>query len=517
VKGDSLTARTDLENVFQHVRDTALLESTQAVLEWDERTGLPSQSGAYRADQITQLSGLIHHRKIDGQYAQRLTELYVGLANLDLNLAESSSVRLLYRDYERNRRLPTELVQAISKATVLGQQAWERSRHEDNWPLFQPHLEEIIKLKREEAQLLCNGGSLYDALLDQYEMGARTGVDQATEGGTNLTEVFAKLRDGLRELIIKLGDSKNPPTGESWKRRVKIKQQKAISKWIAESIGYSFERGRLDETSHPFCTTLGPHDCRILTRYQRDYFPSAFYGTLHEAGHGLYEQGLPTDWYGLPAGKYASLGVHESQSRLWENMVGRSKPFWQWAMDKISSQVGGAWDGLKPRQAFRDANLVKPSLIRVEADEATYNLHILIRFELEQELISGELRVSDAPQAWNQRYEHYLGIQAPSARDGILQDVHWSAGLIGYFPTYTLGNLYAAQLMQAAADDLGELDAMFRQGEFSPLLQWLRERIHIHGGCFKPDEVVRNATGKPLDHQPLLDYLKSKLFTVYEL
>jgi carboxypeptidase Taq len=515
-----MASRTDLDSVFEHVRQTALLEATQTLLEWDERTGLPDEGGAYRAEQITQLSGMVHHRKIDCEYADRLSALHASIDSFGFSFAESSSIRRLHRDYERNRRLPTSLVQAISKATSLGQQAWERARHADDWPMFKPHLEEIVKLKREEAQLLSDGGSMYDALLDQYEMGARTGADITPQGSrtsTNLTEVFAKLRDGLRGLVAKLGDSKNPPTGQSWTRPVEVEKQKSISRWVAESIGYSFRRGRLDETTHPFCTTLGPNDCRILTRYQPDYFPSAFYGTLHEAGHGLYEQGLPTDWYGLPAGKYASLGVHESQSRLWENMVGRSEPFWRWALEKFAKQTGGAWDGLKPDDAFRDANLVKPSLIRVEADEATYNLHILIRFELEQRLVMGELTVADAPEAWNERYAHYLGVQPPSARDGILQDVHWSAGLIGYFPTYTLGNLYAAQLMQAAKQQLGDLSTLFRKGDFSPLLGWLRSNVHAHGASYKPDELIRNACGQPLDHQPLLEYLEAKLFEVYEI
>lgn len=528
-----MNAPAELERVFQHIRETALLEATQALLEWDERTGLPSMAGEYRAEQITQLSGMIHERKIDSAYSQRLTSLHENLESLGLNFAQASSIRLLYRDFQRNKRLPTSLVQAISKACVLGQQAWEKARHQDDWKLFKPHLEEIMKLKREEAQLLADGGNLYDALLDQYEMGARSDsgnpVDvKAGQGtananqpeasqGANLTDVFAKLRDALRELLTHLKGSKNPPTGASWKTPVDVEKQKSINLWAAKSIGYSFDRGRLDETTHPFCTTLGPNDCRILTRYDREYFPTAFYGTLHEAGHGMYEQGLPQDWYGLPAGKYAGLGVHESQSRLWENMVGRSESFWLWATDKIAAQTGGAWNGMKPRDLFRDANLVSPSLIRVEADEATYNMHILIRFEMEQRLISQELSVADAPDAWNERYQHYLGVTPPNYSDGILQDVHWSAGLVGYFPTYTLGNLYAAQLVQAAKRDLGDLDAMFQKGEFVPLLEWLRHQVHAHGASYEPAELIRNACGRPLDHQPLVDYLRQKLFKVYEI
>jgi carboxypeptidase Taq len=517
------TTTLEVERTLQHARDTALLEGTMALLEWDDRTGLPVQAGDYRAEQITQLSGLIHQRKVDPEFAETLTRLNDQRESLELGFAQNHSIRLLYRDLERNRRLPIPFVQALSKATVLGQQAWEKARHANDWAMFKPHLQEIVRLKREEAQLLSDGGNLYDALLDQYEMGARVGqspgpnaIDQE-QSSDNLTSVFAKLRDGLRDLIGKLSQAQRPPTGASWNRPVEIDRQRSISRWVAESIGYSFQRGRLDETSHPFCTTLGPNDCRILTRYQREFFPSGFYGTLHEAGHGLYEQGLPTQWYGLPAGKYAGLGVHESQSRLWENMVGRSLAFWQWASKQISPQAGGAWDGLTPEDLFRDANLVKPSLIRVEADEATYNLHILIRFELEQQLIDQQLSVDDAPCAWNDCYKHYLGIEPPNYRDGILQDVHWSAGLIGYFPTYTLGNLYAAQLMQAAQGDLGDLDELLRQGQFRPLLEWLQVHVHAFGACYAPADLIGKACGRPLDHQPLLNYLQAKLFKAYQL
>lgn len=511
-----MSGNDNIDSVFQHVREVALLESTQALLEWDDRTGLPNLAGPYRAEQITYLSGMIHQKRVDDHYSERLTSLYHQLDSLDLSFAQASSIRLLFRDYQRNKRLPTTLVQAIAKATALGQQAWDKARKADDWHAFKPYLEQIIKLKREEAQLLSDGGNLYDALLDQFEMGARCDSSSET-AGANLTSVFSSLREGLRELLSSLENAKQPPSGDSWTRPVEIPLQQKINRWVAEKVGYQFDRGRLDETTHPFCTTLGPNDCRILTRYDCDHFPTAFYGTLHEAGHGIYEQGLPVDWFGLPAGRYAGLGVHESQSRLWENMVGRSQAFWNWATEPIAKQIGQAWDGVTREQLFRDANLVKPSLIRVEADEATYNLHILIRFELEQELLDQRLTVTDAPDAWNQRYEHYLGIKPANFRDGILQDVHWSAGLIGYFPTYTLGNLYAAQLMLAAQRDLGDLNQLFAHGDFNPLLQWLRHQVHAHGGCYQPMELIRNACGSPLSHQPLLDYLRDKLYAVYDI
>ncbi len=396
----------------------------------------------------------------------------------------------------------------MAKATSLGQQAWVAARSADRWSDFYPHLKNIVALKREEAQLLAEDGQLYDALLDQYEEGAKSSA---------ITDMFAKLRDALVKLLEDLKSRGTTPSGQTWQQPISLPHQRQASQWIATQIGYSFERGRLDETAHPFCTTLGPSDCRILTRYMESNFASGFYSTLHEAGHGMYEQGLPSDWYGTPPGSAASLGVHESQSRLWENFIGRSQAFWKWCFPKLAQQFGTAWSGLDWMQAFRDANRVERSLIRVEADEVTYNLHILIRFELEQELIGGQLPVADAPQAWNDRYERYLGIRPTSDRDGILQDVHWSAGLMGYFPTYTLGNLYAAQLMNAIADQLGNVDQLLEAGEFRGILQWLRDKIHVHGRCLPPAVLVQQATGQPISADPLVTYLRRKLEVAYRM
>ncbi len=490
------------------VSDTAKLEATVALLEWDDRTYLPNRGGAYRAEQTTLLSGLIHRRLTDQRLGEMLQQLSASDLMSDPASPIAASVRMMLKDFRRNSRLPVELVEATTKATVLGQQAWEAARAADSWSAFAPHMQTIFDLKRQEAELLRDDGTLYDALLDQYEDGANS---------KSLTAVFAGLRDSLVTLVQELNESNCKPDGQSWRRSVPIDLQRKTSRWVAEHIGYQFERGRLDETSHPFCTTLGPDDCRILTRFQAEYFPSGFYGTLHEAGHGMYEQGLPRDWYGLPAGTAASLGVHESQSRMWENFVGRSREFWQWCLPELQTRLAGTWDDLSAEQVFRDANRVHPSLIRVEADEVTYNLHILIRFEIEQELIAGELKIVDAPEAWNDRYHQYLGIRPQTYADGILQDIHWSAGLIGYFPTYTLGNIYAAQLMEAARADLGQLDRDLAKGDFRPLLGWLRREIHSFGQCFHPGQLIQRACGKPLDAKPLVNYLRQKLEPVYGL
>lgn len=490
------------------VTETAKLEAASALLEWDDRTFLPSRGGSYRADQIALLSRLIHQRRTSSRLGELLADLAESPLVADRHQPIAASILRLKKDFDRHVRLPVSLVEAIARATALGQQAWDAARKADSWLDFRPHLDQIVSLKKQEAELLSNKGCLYDALLDQYEEGAKA---------ADLSVVFAELRNALVELVNRIGQSSSAPDGHTWARETDIDAQRAASRWIAERIGYSFERGRLDETSHPFCTTLGPDDCRILTRYQRGYFPSGFYGTLHEAGHGLYEQGLPTEWYGLPAGAAASLGVHESQSRMWENFVGRSRAFWMWCLPQLKQKLGAQWQSTTAEQAYRDANRVEASLIRVEADEVTYNLHILIRFEIEQEFLSGELRVEDAPQAWNERYARYLGIRPLTYAEGILQDVHWSAGLVGYFPTYTLGNLYAAQLMESARRELGDVDEMFSAGEFAPLLEWLRVRIHAFGQCHHPGKLIERACGQPLSSQPLINYLCQKLAAVYGL
>ncbi len=503
-------AMTGMEELFaktcEYVRDTARLEATLALLEWDDRTFRPADGGAYRAEQIMQLSGVIHQRRTDDRLGEMLGELSASSLATDPHSDFGATIARLYKDYRRHSRLSVELVQAISKATTLGQQAWEQARHRNDWASFQPHMETIFSLRRREAEMLSDGGPLYDSLLDHYEEGARS---------QQLSATLAELRTGLIPLVQSLSDAPARPDGRAWRRNVAKDLQRAASRWVAEQVGYDFQRGRLDETSHPFCTTLGPNDCRILTRYQVDYFPSGFYGTLHEAGHGMYEQGLRGQWYGLPPGSAASLGVHESQSRLWENFIGRSRSFWLWAFPKLNSILGGAWHDFDAEQTYRDANRVQPSLIRVEADEVTYNLHILIRFELEMELITGELSCADAPQAWNDRYHRYLGIRPRDFRDGILQDIHWSAGLIGYFPTYTLGNLYAAQLMRTIARDVGNIDEVVQRGEFGEILQWLREHIHCCGRCYEPVSLIERATGQALSAQPLIDYLRTKLDPIH--
>ncbi len=389
---------------------------------------------------------------------------------------------------------------------MLGQSAWEKARRDNDFAHFLPWLAKTYELKRQQAEALGYKQTAYDALLDDYEPEELT---------ANVGRVLADLREQLVPLVASIAASKRRPEVSILARDFPVDMQEAFGKEAAAAIGFEFDRGRLDVTAHPFCTTLGPHDCRITTRYDGHFFNAAFFGILHEAGHGIYEQGLPPDRFGLPLGEAISLGIHESQSRMWENLVGRSRAFWRHFYPAAQAKFPAALGNVDADAFYFAINDVRPSLIRVEADEATYNLHILIRFELEQALLSGDLPPADAPAAWNDKYRQYLGIASETDANGVMQDVHWSAGLVGYFPTYTLGNLYAAQFFAAADRELGGLHAQFARGEFRPLREWLREKIHRHGQRYTSAELVKRVTGQELSSEPLVSHLRDKYGELY--
>jgi carboxypeptidase Taq len=496
------------ERLCQYTRDTALLASAQSLLYWDERTMLPSAGGEYRAKQTAYLAGLIHERQTAAEVGQWLSELIDAPLAVDRHSDQGATIHQLKRHYEKQTKLPKALVQQLAAAEVTGQRAWVEARQNNDFAAFAPHLEWIVDLLRQKADAYGYEACRYDALLDDYELGATTSWVAA---------VLERLRAELVPLVAEIAASRCRPDTSILTRHFPISVQEAFGREAAAAIGFDFSAGRLDVTDHPFCCEITPGDCRITTRYEEGFFPGAFYGVLHEAGHGMYEQGLREEFFGLPPGQSVSLGIHESRSRLWENLVGRSQPFWQWLFPKAQSAFPAALAGVAVDDFYFAVNSVKPSLIRVAADEATYNLHIIIRFELEQSLLEGDLPVADLPAAWNEKYEQYLGIRPESDADGVLQDIHWSGGLIGYFPTYTLGNLYAAQLFQQAEADIGPLAQQFASGEFAALLRWLRRNVHDRGMCYSPAELAVQVTGQPLSHQPLMRYLRAKLGPLYQL
>lgn len=498
----------DLYNdLVARLKQTAVLASCSALLGWDEQTYLPVGGAEHRANQLGMLAGLAHQKATDAKIGELLTALEAA-EDVRVDTPESALIRNARRDYDRRTKLPQRLVEEMSRVCTLAQQAWVKARREKDFSQFQPWLEKVVSLKREEADAIGTGGEKYDALLDEYECGATS---------SEIAISFTALRQELVSLLDQIRGSGTSPKSEILTRYFPINAQRAFGRRAAEAIGFDFGRGRLDEAAHPFCSGIGPGDCRLTTRYDEHHFPQAFFGTLHEAGHGLYEQGLPDAFFGTPLGEACSLGIHESQSRLWENFVGRSRPFWSHFFPLAQDSFPEALAGVDADAFLWAINDVRPSFIRVEADEVTYNLHIMLRFELERQLISGDLLPVDVPSAWDKAFERDFGLRPDNPAEGCLQDIHWSAGLIGYFPTYALGNIYAAQIFDRAAHDLGDLEASIAAGEFEPLLRWLREHIHQHGRRYRPKELVERATGQAPSPKPLLDHLRRKYSELYGL
>jgi len=496
------------QEVCQYAHQTAVLGSVESLLAWDARTKLPRAGGEYRAEQMTLLAGMLHRRWTEPDLKRRVDELAESPLADDPHGDTGATIRQLKRRIDKKTKLPQSLVEELTRATVLGEHAWEEARPANNFASLIPVWEKIVQLKRQEAEALGYAECPYDALLDDYEPEMLT---------SQVASVLGGLREELIPLVAEIAESGRRADVSIVQRRYPVDAQEAFGREAAAAIGFEFDRGRLDVTAHPFCCSVGPDDCRITTRYAERYFNGAFFGILHEAGHGIYDQGLCHSQYGLPLGDAVSLGIHESQSRLWENMVGRSRAFWTYFFPQAQKHFPEALADVSVDDFHGAINDVRPSLIRVEADEATYNLHILIRFELEQALLHGELAVADLPAAWNEKYGRYLGVEPPNDTDGVMQDVHWSAGLIGYFPTYSLGNLYAAQLFAAADVELGGLADQFAQGEFQPLRNWLGEKIHQQGQRYSAADLVKRTTGEPLSHAPLVAHLREKFAPLYGL
>ncbi len=503
-----MTPSEAYDSLVSRSRERSLLASCSALLGWDEQTYLPRGGASYRGDQMALLAGLHHERATDPTLGDLLATVAGSNLVADEDSPAAANVRQWQRTFERVRRLPRALVEELARVTTLAQGVWVDARRTADFAAFRPVLESIIRLKREEGACLAGpGADPYDALLDEYEPGART---------RDLTQLFEALRADLVPLVAAIAGSTRPPAA-TFPGDYPVATQRIFGETVASAVGFDFDRGRLDTTAHPFCSGIGPGDCRITTRFDPSDFLDGFYSILHEVGHGLYEQGVDADHAGTPMGEAVSLGVHESQSRLWENGVGRSHAFWEHWLPFARRIFREPLHATDLDAFFAAVNRVEPSLIRVQADEATYNLHILIRFELEQALIAGDLLVGDLPDAWNSRYQSYLGIAPPNDALGCLQDIHWAAGLIGYFPTYTLGNLYAAQLRDRADADLGGLDALIARGDFAPLLDWLRTRVHRQGQRYSAATLIERATGSKLDHQPLIRSLRERYTPLYGL
>ncbi|MDA1007783.1 MAG: carboxypeptidase M32 [Planctomycetota bacterium] len=497
------------ESLVHAISDASLIGASASILSWDQETMMPEQGVELRSRQMAQLARLSH---------EALTKPAIGhLLSSSESSAEvkecprrAASVREMRRDYERSSKLPARLVEQLARVASTAQHEWAIARKNSDFKHFLPHLNQLVELNREQADCLGipEGGERWDALADGYEPGCRA---------AHVEQVFLPLRVRLQKLLDEVRGSKVSPSDRFNQTKFALEGQRSLMRFAAESLGFDFARGRLDESSHPFCGGSHCRDVRMTTRYKESCVNDALGSTIHESGHGMYEQGLPFQHFGTPLGQAVSLGIHESQSRLWENQVGRSESFWRWIAPNLASHLGNVADGFSSAELYGAANLVEAGFIRVESDEATYNMHIMVRFELERALIGGSLDPKDLPEVWNAKYKEYLGLTVPEDRVGCLQDVHWSMGAFGYFPTYTLGTLYAAQFFEAARKAIPGLDEGFAKGEFKPLLVWLNENIHVHGRQFLSGELCERVTGSPLSAEPFMRHLEGKIRPLYQL
>ena len=495
---------TAYDELIKRWKEAAILGSCGGLLGWDERTYMPRNGSAHRAEQMALIARLCHEMTTQ----PRVGELLASAESAKPQDGAAANLREIRRSYDRAVKLPPDLVEELARVTTQAQQAWTDARAASDFGKFLPWLEKIVALKKREAAAVGYKNHPYDALLDEFEPGATS---------ESIRKLFADLAADLTPLVAAILASPRKPDRGILHRDFPVDVQERFGRAAAEAIGFSFAAGRLDVTTHPFCSGMGPGDVRITTRYNKNHFNESFFGVLHECGHGIYEQNLPAQEFGTPLGAATSLGIHESQSRLWENQVGRSRPFWEHFLPKAMEAFPSALGNVRLDDFLFAINDVQASFIRVEADEATYNLHIILRFELELALMSGELKPAEVPAAWNERFRKMFNLTPADDAHGCLQDIHWSFGGIGYFPTYTLGNLYAAQFMEQARADLPDLDDDIRRGEFVPLKGWLNEKIHRHGQRWRACDLCRRVTGRELSPGPLVKYLHGKYAALYGL
>ncbi len=468
---------------------------------------MPKNGVAHRAEQMGLIARICHEQFVDPKIGDLICRVEDSDLIRDPDSETAVNVREIRRDYDKRIRLPKHLVEALAKTTAQATPVWAEARKKSDFRLFLPWLEKVLDLTVQKAEALGYESEPYDTLLDEYEPGAKVAQIEAA---------FEGLRNELVPLVAAIRDAEKRPDPTIILRPYDVERQIIFGESVAAAMGYDFNTGRMDTTTHPFCTGIGPGDTRILTRYHSNRLNDGLFGIMHEAGHALYEMGLEkARHFGTPLGEAVSLGMHESQSRMWENQVGRSRDFWVYFFPQAQRIFREALADVGLDDFYGAVNFVEPSHIRVEADEATYNLHIMLRFELERAMIRGDLKPKDVAGAWNERFESYLGIAVDTDAHGCLQDIHWASGLIGYFPTYTLGNLYAAQFFAQATEEIPTLKEEFRRGNFSALLEWLRRNIHCHGRRFRANELCKKVTGRTLSHQPLMDYLKDKYKGIY--
>jgi carboxypeptidase Taq len=484
------------------MRKIADVNYAGSVLNWDQETYMPPKGADIRAQQLSTLAGIAHELSTAGELGKLLEALN---ADSSLSEKEKRNVKQSLKDYTDRKKYTTAFVQEMSRCVSEAFQAWQQAKAKNDFSLYADKLEKLVKLKREETKILGYKDHPYDALLDQYEPGAKT---------ADITALFNDVRAQLVDFVKKIAAAKQNDESFMHKHYDKQKQWDFGIEMLKQ-MGYDMEAGRQDISSHPFTTSFAATDVRVTTRINENNLNEMLWSCIHEGGHALYEQGLPNGDYGLPSSEAISLGIHESQSRLWENNVGRSLAYWKCNYPKLQEVFPENLKSVSAEDLYKAMNIVKPSLIRTAADELTYHFHVMIRFEIEKALIEGTIEVKDLPSTWNKKYKEYLGVDVPSDSQGVLQDIHWSHGSFGYFPTYSLGSFYAAQFFAKAAEEIPGLEKLIEGGNMDPLLKWLRSHIHQYGKFYSAEELCVKITGKKLDFTYFMEYARKKYGVIY--
>ncbi len=500
--------KSAIEELKKRLKEISHLGVIQSLLSWDQEVNMPAKGADIRAASMGELSGIIHNKFINIDNDGLLTKLNRELKSKKIKGADAVIISETWRNYEKEKKLPEAFIKELTEISSKSQTVWAEARKNNNFNMFLPWLRKIVKLKQREAEYIGYKDSPYDALLDTYEPGMTT---------KEISVILDDLKDFLIPFIKKIKKSNKKTSSQKTKGKFLIDKQVEFNSFVAKSIGFDFNAGRIDKSTHPFTSGAHPYDIRITTRYRENDLLYSLGSTIHEAGHGIYEQGLPAEHFGTPLSEAISLGIHESQSRMWENQIGKSMEFWTHFYPKLQKEFPVPFKKLPIKEFHKIINDVKPSLIRTESDEVTYNIHIIIRFEIEREMIEGSIDLKDLPKIWKSKVKDYLGINVPNDSLGVLQDVHWSCGFIGYFPTYSLGNLYAAQFYDSIKRDIPNFKELVKSGKFEKINIWLRKNIHSLGKTYKAGELIKKVSGENLNSGHFIKYLEEKYGDIYDL
>lgn len=493
-----------LEEFKDYLSKIEYLGSAMGVLYWDLRVGIPKKGVPYRAEVLGYLSSELYKLQTSDKIKEFI-DYFEGCSELDD--ITSAMIKRVKKEYEETKKIPEDRNREFVILTSEAEDKWQEAKEKSDFSIFKPYLKRLVDMTKEFIGYWGYGKNKYDTLLDHYEMGATT---------EKLDRVFGELRDAIVSLLERIKEAKNPPRGEILRGDYSKESQDRLSRKILERMGYDFEAGRLDESAHPFTIEFANKDVRITTKYLKDDFTSALFSSIHEGGHAIYEQNVSDDLKGTTLGTGVSMGVHESQSRFYENIIGRSRGFWNYFYGEVINEYKDL--GKIPVEEFyRAVNTVSPSLIRVEADELTYSLHIIIRYEIEKLLINDEISVDDLPRVWNEKYKEYLGVEPQNDGEGVLQDIHWAGGSFGYFPSYALGNLYGAQFLNTMEKDITDLWDRIEKGDFTAVKGWLGEKVHRHGAVYEPSKLLMMVTGEGLNPKYFIEYLNKKYTEIYNL